>query len=287
MSAIKTFFSVVLYQPLYNILIFLVWLMPGHSLGWAIVILTILIRLALLPSSLKQVRTQQKMKELQGEMQKTRGEHRGDKQAEAQALMALYKKHGVSPLSGCLPMLIQLPILIVLYRVLMNGFNTDSFQLLYNFMPRPEYIQAWFLGINLAVSDKFYILPVLAGLAQFVQSRQMQGMQPLPIPSGDKKGQPDFSTMLTKQMLYVFPLMTVIIGVRLPAALVLYWLVMTLFMVGQQWWASKNSNLKPQISKLEEGEIRPMPMTGITRPKEIEETKKTRSGVTVEIRKKA
>ncbi len=275
MLLVKKFFEITLYQPLYNILMFLVWLVPGHSVGWAIVILTVLVRLALLPSGLKQARMQQKMKQLQRELQEIKRKYQHDRQAEAQATMALYRKHGVSPFSGCLPMLIQLPILIILYRVFMVGFNKNSFNLLYPFVPRPEFIQTHFFGIDLSQPDR-WVLPILAGVVQFIQSWQVQKLQPQPEQTS-KKSEPDFSQILSRQMMFIFPVMTVIIGMRLPAALPLYWIVMTLFMIAQQWWVSKQM----------ETEKSPAEAEVVLPPKKIvKETKKTRSGVTVEIREK-
>jgi len=258
----KEFFKVILYQPFYNILIFLTWLIPGHNIGWSIIALTVLVRIALMPSSAKATRAQKDMKKLAPELAEIKKKFAGDRQGEAAATMELYKKHGVSPWGSCLPLLIQLPILWILYKVFMVGLNTDRFDLLYKFTPYPDHINTIWLGINLAQPDK-WILPILAGLAQLLQSWQMKQLNPTP-PKTDpdsKNKAADFSQMLSSQMLYIMPVFTVIIAMRLPAALALYWLITTLFMVVQTWWIMKKStndqapnpkqisNSKPQIKE--------------------------------------
>ena len=115
----------IIYYPLYNLLIFLAWLVPGHSLGWAIILMTLIIRVILLPPSIKAARAQVRLQMLQPEMNRIKKEIK-DQQAQGKALMALYKKEGVSPFGSCLPMLIQLPIIFVLYRVF---FNINKFGL--------------------------------------------------------------------------------------------------------------------------------------------------------------
>jgi len=235
MTTIKLFLKTILYKPLYNALIFLVWLVPDHNVGWAIIILTVVIRLILLPSSLKAARAQIRLRDLQPEMAKLQEQYKDDRTKQSQALMEFYKKHKVSPWGSCLPLLIQFPILIVLYYVFINGLTTARFDLLYSFMPRPEVINTVWLGINLA-KPNVWILPVLTGALQYIQGRQMQ---PPAGKGGDKGGQ--MQSMLTKQMLYLMPVFTVIIAMRLPAALPLYWIITTLFGIGQQWWAGRKT----------------------------------------------
>ncbi|HLB95537.1 MAG TPA: YidC/Oxa1 family membrane protein insertase [Patescibacteria group bacterium] len=249
MLSIKYFLKLILYKPLFNALIFLVWLIPGNNVGWAIIILTIITRLILLPPSIKATRQQKRMKDLQPEIQKIQSQYKDDKQKQSQAVMAFYRENKINPLGSCLPLLIQLPILIILYYVFINGLSTERFDLLYDFTPRPETLQTFFLGIDLAKNDR-YILPVIAGILQYFQARQLTPPSP---PRGQEKGQ-EIQAMLSKQMLYLMPIFTVIVAGQLPAALPLYWAVTTLFAIGQQWWVlrdSANSKLKGQNSKLE------------------------------------
>jgi len=113
MTAIKSFFKTILYKPLFNLLVLLIWLIPGHNVGVAIIILTVLIRLALLPSTASSIKAQKKLKELQPEIDKIREKYKSDQQAQAKATMDFYKDNKINPFSSCLPLLIQLPILMM------------------------------------------------------------------------------------------------------------------------------------------------------------------------------
>lgn len=230
MSSIKYILKLILYKPLFNALIFLVWLMPYHNVGLAIIILTIIIRLILLPSSMNATRQQKRMRDLQPEIAEIQAKYKDDKQKQSQELMAFYKENKINPLGSCLPLLIQLPILLVLYYVFMNGLSTARFDLLYGFTPRPEFINTMFLGLDLAKPDR-WILPIIAGVLQYFQSRQI-----MPAPPKDQAKGQEMQAAISKQMLYLMPIFTVIIAGRLPAALPLYWAVTTLFAVVQQWY---------------------------------------------------
>ena len=154
MVFLKSIISAVLYQPLLNALIFLVWLIPDHNVGWAIIILTVIIRIILLPSSMNATRQQKKMRDLQPEISELQSKYKDDKQKQSQELMKFYKEKKINPLGSCLPLLVQMPILIILYYVFRNGLDTSRFSLLYSFVPQPEYIKTVFLGIDLAKPEK-------------------------------------------------------------------------------------------------------------------------------------
>ncbi len=264
MTFIKLILKTILYKPLFNALIFLIWLIPGHNVAWAIIILTIVIRIILLPPSLKAARQQKKLRDLQPKIQEIQEKYKDNKEKQAQAMMEFYKTHKVSPLGSCLPLLIQLPILIVLYYVFLNGLGFERFDLLYSFTPRPDVIKTIFLGIDLAKPER-WILPVLAGGLQYIQSRQM-------MPPSKSNQKNDMSQMLSKQMLYIMPLFTVIIAGQFPAAMPLYWIVTTLFGIGQQWWVDRENP-----TKIESGEIEPQAK---------KENKTKKGGVEVTVRRK-
>ncbi|MFA6493396.1 MAG: YidC/Oxa1 family membrane protein insertase [Patescibacteria group bacterium] len=270
MASIKYILKVILYKPLFNALILLVWLMPYNSVGLAIIILTIIIRLILLPSSMKATYQQKRMRDLQPEIVEIQNKYKGDKQKQSQELMAFYKEKNINPMGSCLPLLVQLPVLLILYYVFMNGLSTARFDLLYNFTPRPEFINTWFLGIDLAKPDKF-VLPIIAGVLQYFQSRQLT-----PQVSGEK-GQ-EMQAMISKQMMYLMPVFTVIIAMRLPAALPLYWSVTTLFAIIQQWWVFRDKN-NEKYEKIEK-------KTKTKKSKKEIEGTINKKGVEVTVRKK-
>lgn len=239
-NVIKT----IIYIPLYNLLIFLIWMTPSHSVGVAIIALTIIIRLILLPSSLKAARAQTKLQMLQPEINKVRKEIT-DKQAQAKAIMDVYKREGASPFGSCLPLLIQFPVIIILYRVFLNinkfGINYDH---LYSFMPQVQNLNFNFIGLNLAKPD-LWVIPILAGATQFILSKMMLP----PAKLLDKKSSPDAMQMANKQMVYLFPIMTLFIARSLPATLGLYWIITTVFGIAQQYYVNRTIRLSPQIKK--------------------------------------
>ncbi len=236
----KAFLKAAIYTPLFNILIFLVWLMPNHSLGLAIIAITLIMRFIFLPSSLKQGVSQEKLRLLQPRLKELQEKHKGDKSAQSKAMMDLYKQAGTSPWGACLPMIVQLVVLILLYRVFQIGLSTSRFDLLYSWMPRPDFINTSFFGIDLSKPD-LWVLPILAALAQFGQSF-------LALPKKDptqKKAEADNPMMAaTNQMMYFFPIITLFIARKLPAALAVYWVTTSLFMILQQLYINKV--LKPR-----------------------------------------
>lgn len=236
-TAIKNFFKVILYQPLYNIFVFLVWLIPGHNLGGGVIVLTIIVRLLLYPSQKKAIVSQQQLQRIQPELDEIKTKHANDQQAQAQATMDLYKRYSINPFASCLPLLIQLPIMFVLYRVFTVGVNTNRFDMLYSFTPRPEYINTFFCWVDLSKPN--IVFAIIAGILQFFQSKMMMP----PKPKVDKNKQQDASSIaanFSSQMVYMMPIMTVLIAIKLPAALPLYWIVTTLFMIIQQKMLSRH-----------------------------------------------
>ncbi|OQA04985.1 MAG: Membrane protein insertase MisCB precursor [bacterium ADurb.Bin400] len=224
--------EVLLYQPLYNLLILFAWLTPSHSIGWAIILLTIVVRLALLPSSLKAAKAQAKLQALRPQILEIQKKYK-DHAEQSRQLFALYKREGVSQFGSCLPLLIQIPIMFALYSVFRHSINGSSYDLLYAITPRPETMSHFFLGLDLSTPE-MWVLPILAGASQFVLS--MLTMKAMPQTSGAMEDQ---AQMMMKQMNYIFPVATIFIARMFPAALALYWVVSTVFGVVQQLYFNK------------------------------------------------
>jgi YidC/Oxa1 family membrane protein insertase len=225
-------FHTIFYQPLYNLLIFTYNEFPLRDFGIAVILVTIVVKLILYPFSLKSIKAQRSMLELQPKINSIRERFKNDKQGQAQQLMALYKDHKVNPFSSCLPLIIQLPFLFALYKVFMSGLQNSGTADLYPFVTDPGVINSVSLGL-IDLANPSYVLAILAGLAQFVQAKYIQVQRP----AVDTEGSKDESIMSTmnKQMLYMMPIMTIIIGTRLPGGLALYWLVTTVLTQLQQW----------------------------------------------------
>lgn len=243
------FFTVLITRPLFNLLIGLSMLGPGTHLAVGIVLLTFLTRLLLLPSSLKALRAQRKLQAISQRIGEVRDQHKDDQRKQTEELMRLYRAEGVHPLSSCLPLLIQFPILIGLYLAVQQGLNLDGTSLLYPFIPKPETISTSFFGLNLAQPDRIF-LPLLAGLLTYVQIRQTSSQQ--------LAAATDPAAQFARQSKFIFPAMTVIFAIQLPAALPLYWSVSNLFSIAQQWWIDKSlpkaiTSHEPQATNLPAG----------------------------------
>lgn len=235
-----SFFNTILTQPILNLLLWLYDVIPGHDIGIAIIVLTIIVKAFLYPLAKKQIKQQKMLQDLQPKIQALQAKYKDDKETQARELMALYQVEKVNPASSCLPLLIQLPIFIALLHVLQSVLNTQDFSLLYSFVPHPGTIQlTLFNGIPL---DKPNIpMAIVAGLVQFWQAKQMIARGGAKQPPDGAKGtggakDESMAAMMNKQMMYVMPIMTVVIGFSLPGGLTLYWLVMSILTVAQQWY---------------------------------------------------
>ena len=222
-------FNTILYKPLFNATIFLYNILPGNDFGFAIIVLTLVMRLIFFPLTVKTTRSQRALSRINPKMKEIKDKFKNDAQAQSAAIMKLYKDNNVNPLSGCLPLLIQLPILIALYRAFGAGFKPENLALLYTFVKNPQQINPISFGfLNITVSSA--ILAVVTGIFQFLQLRQNQTLTQGNTGADQQK---DIQA-LNKQMLYFFPVMIIIIGWNLPAGLLLYWLTTTLFSIGEQ-----------------------------------------------------
>lgn len=226
----QSLFQILLYQPIYNAMVGLYALIP--DMGVVILILTILIKLALYPLTKSSLTSQKALLDMQPKIDALKKEHKEDPQRMSQELMKLYKENKVNPMSSCLPLLIQLPIFLALFWVLRDGFNPEQFTLLYAFVPVPESINPISLGF-VDLSKPNVILALLAGVAQFWQAYMMSRKR-APQKSGEGSKDENMLAMMNKQMLYVMPAVTTLIGFQFPGGVTLYWFLSNLFMALQQ-----------------------------------------------------
>ena len=221
-------FNTFLYNPLLWSLVTL-YNALFHNFGLAILALTLLIRVALIPLSMPSLKTAKKMQDLKPHLDKLKEKHGSDKQKLAQAQMDLYKEHGVNPMAGCLPQILQIVVLIAMYNVFMNFINNGKID--------GQAINMGFLWLDLAKKDPYYILPVVAGLSQLMLSLMMSPVTNTSAVAKveDKKKEQDATESMQKQMLFMMPLMTVVISLNFPSGLALYWVATTVFSIAQQY----------------------------------------------------
>ncbi|HRI36100.1 MAG TPA: YidC/Oxa1 family membrane protein insertase [bacterium] len=249
-GAFRGFFRTILYAPLYNLFAWLIDNLPDHSLGLAIIIVTIGIRLLLLKPQQHMLENTRRMQELQPRVKALQERHKDDQSKLGMELLDLYKKEGINPLGSFLPLLLQLPILIMLYSVILHIESPTNAYFLYAPLAGfdVESINTDFLGLGLASigSDAAIIMAVLVGGLQ-----ALQGWLSMP-PETEKKPakkssdeneptMPDAAAM-SRAMLFILP---PIVGVSVyffPLGVGLYWLVNTAFMIAQQLVVNRKKN---------------------------------------------
>ena len=188
--------TTIFYRPLYNALIFFITIVPGGDVGLAIILLTIVVKLILFPLTQRSIDSQIAMKALEPEINRIK-ETVTDKAEQSKQTFALYKERKVNPLSGCLLILLQLPVIVALYWVFLHGFGTSTVAV-YSFIHLPATFNLKFFGL-LNLGQKSIILAIIAGISQYIQGRLAQGRQGKPAANSGMSGQ--FAQTMQTQML--------------------------------------------------------------------------------------
>ena len=259
-------FEMLLIQPITNIGLALYVLLNGagipYALGFSIILLTVIIRLFLYPVMSKQMKSAKSMQMLAPHLSTIKEKHKDDKKKQQEEMMKLYKEHGINPAAGCLPLIIQLPVLWSLYKVLSEIVSSDSVKVMkdlnqtayFEWMKISEPLHTGFFGLNLAhspskefsVAPYLILVPVLTGVSQFILSKMM-----LPAETPPKKdGKEDFQTTFQKQSLFIFPIMIGFFSFSLPVGLSLYWNTFTLFGILHQYKIGGWGGMLPIIHKI-------------------------------------
>lgn len=261
---IRKGFRFLITQPLFNGLVFFIETLPTHSLGWAIILLTLIVRILLFYPNQKAMRSQRKLQKLQTHIKALRKKHKDNQQALAMETMALYKKHKINPMSSCLPMLLQMPFLIGIYLVVKDGLSPHLNHLLYPFHANVDLsiVDINFMGLDLGIPN-IWVLPVLVAAAQFAAIKlslaAAKKQQPTKAVETKKKKKekkeqaPDMGEQMEqmqKMMLWMLPLMIGFFTATFPAAVGIYWLTSTLFGIGQQKLVNYQLD-KPQVRRKE------------------------------------
>lgn len=226
------------------------------GVGWALVVFTIIIRALLLPLTLPSIKAQKRIADLKPEIDALKLKHGDDKTAFQQAQLELYKKYNVNPLAGCLPQLLQIGVLIVLYQALLKFFENPTFNgVSLNFI---------FFGLDLTKADGTYVLPILAGITQLILSVMIMPATEVKdtvsntskkkdIQKENKKEEDvaEMAATMQQQMMFIMPVMTVFFALKFPAGLALYWVVTTVFSIGQQYFVSGPGGLVTYFKRLQ------------------------------------
>lgn len=234
----KAMWNEFFYRPIFNTLFFIASKLPGRSLGWSVIILTLIIKIILLVPNQKALKSQRQMQLIQPQLDAIKQKYKDQPQLMAQKTMEVWKKHKVSPWGSCLPILVQFPILIALFYVVRDGLNVVNPNLFY--VPLQGFdvttVNPIFLQIIDLTKNNLIVLPLIVAGLQFFQIRlSLARVSKKPVKSTDSP-----LPMMNQMMQYVMPVMIAIFTASLPAAVGFYWGTSTLFAIGQQWFVNRS-----------------------------------------------
>lgn len=230
---IRAFFTEFLYRPLFNAL---AWLYQGialEDLGLAIILLTLAVRILLFPLFHKTVKHQQITQNLQPQIKQIQKKHKDDKETQAKEILGLYSDHKINPLTPLLALIIQLPIIFILYRIFINGFSNGALDLLYPFIELPTSPNQTLLGL-VDLTEPSVLIALVAAALQYAQ-----GKLSLAKSKGESRAE-----KIGRKMVFIMPAITLVILYNLPAGIGIYWATTTLFSVFQQYLVSRTLNKK-------------------------------------------
>lgn len=270
MNNIFEIFNIILINPMINLLVafyqILHFVGVPYAFGFSIIALTIFIRIILLPFTSAQIKSAHKMQKIAPHLSRVREVHKGDNKRQQAEIMKLYKEHDVNPAAGCLPLLIQFPIIWSLYHVLNLAVNTSKAAdlakindvLYFSYLKLNVIWNTTFFGLPLgsspskliAVAPLIVLVPVLTGVLQFILSKMMMPEESLVPAVTTKKKEDDFQAAFQKQSLFIFPVMIGFFSFSLPLGLSLYWNSFTLFGIIQQYLLLGPGSAGPWIKKI-------------------------------------
>lgn len=235
---LSTIWHTVFFDPIYNGLIFLVDVVPGGDVGIAIIILTVIVKVFLLPVSLSAARTQHVMRDIEPKLAEIKERTKDDREALARETLAAYRDAGVSPFSSIFLLFIQIPIVIALYLSVYSGGGVRlpdvNTAILYSFIPTPETASMLFLGM-VDIAAKSLPLAVLAGVTQFFQAR-LSFPTPAPKVEGAKPSfKDDFARSMHLQVKYVMPIIIFFFAYTISSSVALYFVVSNLLGIAQEY----------------------------------------------------
>ena len=238
-------FNTVLYNPIYNLLVFLINVIPGGDVGLAVIFLTIIVKLVLFPVSLTAVRTQMKMKLIEPELKRIQEMYKDKREELARKTFELYQKYKVNPFSSIVVLFIQIPVIFALYFAILKGLPVIHTNILYSFIHAPENINMHFLGLIDVSKNKVFILALLAGITQFFQARlAMPSFEPVKTDSNEVSFKDEMMRGMHIQVRYILPAVTFFISYGLVSVIAIYWTISNIFAIAQEYYIRKKVRLQ-------------------------------------------
>ncbi|MFH0846357.1 MAG: YidC/Oxa1 family membrane protein insertase [Patescibacteria group bacterium] len=240
---ISNIFNIFFFNPIYNGLILLIDNFSWVDMGIAVILITLVVKILMLPLTKKSIKLQLQTKKIEPQLKEIKEKYSDNKEEQARLIMDLYKENDLNPLAGIFIMFIQIPVIFALYFVVLKGglpeVNTD---ILYSFINAPEHINILFLGL-INMTEKSLILALLAGISQYIQiSLILPKMKPTD--PNNRNFKDDLAKSMSLQMKFVMPILITFISYHLPSAIALYWITSNIFTVLQEFFVKRKMEEK-------------------------------------------
>lgn len=233
------------FDPVYNTLVFFIDVIPGGDVGLAIIATVIVVKLVLLPVSIKAVQTQTAMREIDPKLKEIKKKYKDDREAQTKAMMAVYSEAKINPFASIFIVLLQIPIIISLYYSVYSGggvalpdINTS---ILYSFVAAPVEITMNFLGM-MDITQKSLLLALLAGVTQFIQVRLVMPKLPEKDTNTEPSMKDEVMRNMQMQMRYIMPVIITVIAYSISATIALYFVISNVVTIAQELYVKRHRN---------------------------------------------
>lgn len=231
------------FDPVYNALVFFIDIIPGGDVGLAIITTVLLVKTVLLPLSIKAVKTQKIIREIEPKLKELKEKYKNDRQQQAQAMMEIYKEAGINPLASVALMFIQIPIIIALYLAVYKGggvaLPSINLDVLYGFVAAPTAVTMDFLGL-INITEKSLLLALGAGITQYIHVNLTMPALPPKAAGAAPDFKEDFMRNMQLQMKYVMPVLITLVAYSISAAIALYFFVSNVVTIAQEYLIRKH-----------------------------------------------
>jgi len=239
----STIWHTFFFDPIYNLVVFFVGIAPGGDVGVAIIAAILVVKTILMPLAIRAAKTQRVMKEIEPKLKAIKEEHKDNREAQARAMMEVYKEVELNPFASIFLLFLQIPILIALYFSVYSGGGVAlpaiNIDLLYSFITAPAVVSMDFLGL-INITERSILLALAAGLSQYVYTAMtLPKLAPKSADSApDMKD--EFMRNMHLQMKYVMPVLIGVIAYTISAAIALYFFVSSLVGIAQEYFIRKH-----------------------------------------------
>ncbi len=239
----STIWHTFFFDPIYNALVFFITVIPAGDIGLAMIATILLVKTILLPLSIKAVKTQKAMREIEPKLKELKEKYKDDRQKQAEAMMEIYKEAGMNPLASIILVFLQIPIIIALYYAVSTGGGVKlpdiNLEVLYSFINAPTTVTMNFLGL-IDITKRSVLLALGAGITQYIHVKLTMPELPPKVSDAAPDFKDEFMRNMQLQMRYVMPVLITVIAYSISAAIALYFMVSNLVTIAQEYVVRKH-----------------------------------------------